>query len=209
MIKQSLFILILSTIGLSANGYAAMILTLSGESNSSIVNFTLSGSSTAIYSKYPGGYTGEVFDVTSGEDPFPYDITSPSAPYGRYHLTSGGGTLANSSTGYSVAIDRITLQDAGLFGFARFGISFNTYGATEDEMRIVAGDELAWSGAGQIDLSSSGLTFGDLAIGTIAGVSDAGGHTGSLVVTAVPIPAAAWLFGSALLGLGAIKRKKS
>lgn len=29
------------------------------------------------------------------------------------------------------------------------------------------------------------------------------------VVNAVPIPAAAWLFGSALLGLGAIKRKRS
>jgi hypothetical protein len=33
-------------------------------------------------------------------------------------------------------------------------------------------------------------------------------YTVSLEVTAVPIPAAAWLFGSALLGLGVVKRKK-
>jgi hypothetical protein len=28
-------------------------------------------------------------------------------------------------------------------------------------------------------------------------------------VSAVPVPAAAWLFGSALLGLGAVKRRKA
>lgn len=32
--------------------------------------------------------------------------------------------------------------------------------------------------------------------------------TGSLTVSAIPIPAAAWLFGSALLGLAAIQRKR-
>lgn len=37
------------------------------------------------------------------------------------------------------------------------------------------------------------------------------GHysTGTFLVRSVPLPAAAWLFGSALLGLGAIKRKRS
>ena len=32
---------------------------------------------------------------------------------------------------------------------------------------------------------------------------------GQVIVNAVPLPAAAWLFGSALLGLGIVKRKKA
>jgi hypothetical protein len=44
---------------------------------------------------------------------------------------------------------------------------------------------------------TEGQIVGSLAIGTVQSVA------------AVPIPAAAWLFGSALLGLGALKRKRA
>jgi hypothetical protein len=36
-----------------------------------------------------------------------------------------------------------------------------------------------------------------------------GGFPTSLSITAVPVPAAAWMFGSALLGLIGVNRRKS
>ena len=48
-----------------------------------------------------------------------------------------------------------------------------------------------------------GPRVSNLGSGTFAVWSTAGS------VSAVPIPAAAWLFGSALLGLGVLKRKKA
>jgi len=57
---------------------------------------------------------------------------------------------------------------------------------------------------------------GDLPSGTytfnVEGVSSGsigGSYIGTVGATEVPIPAAAWLFGSALLGLGAVRRRKN
>ncbi len=47
------------------------------------------------------------------------------------------------------------------------------------------------------------VEFGDFSSGTY------GQHLDNIVVTAVPIPAAAWLFVSALAGLGCLKRKQT
>lgn len=49
------------------------------------------------------------------------------------------------------------------------------------------------------DINASGQIVGD---GTL---SD--GSTGAFMLTAFPVPAAIWLFGSALAGLGWLRRK--
>jgi hypothetical protein len=51
------------------------------------------------------------------------------------------------------------------------------------------------------------LTF--VAGGNPFGVGSATAEIDNIVVSAVPIPAAMWLFGSALAGLGWLKRKQS
>ena len=63
--------------------------------------------------------------------------------------------------------------------------------------------------------NDDGLLSYSVAVGDSANVTDqavdAGGlaATSSLTPNVVPVPAAAWLFGSALLGLGVIKRRKA
>jgi hypothetical protein len=46
-------------------------------------------------------------------------------------------------------------------------------------------------------------------LGNLGGVASLTMNLSNVAVSPVPVPAAAWLFGSALLGLGAMKRKKA
>jgi len=52
------------------------------------------------------------------------------------------------------------------------------------------------------------LTFNGDGTGDVLAASLLGNASGPFTVAAVPVPAAAWLFGSALLGLVGIKRRK-
>lgn len=56
----------------------------------------------------------------------------------------------------------------------------------------------------QNDLSASTLANGELAF-----IQKKNTGVGLVVVPEIPLPAAAWLFGSALLGLGLVKRRKA
>jgi hypothetical protein len=65
--------------------------------------------------------------------------------------------------------------------------------------------ELVWNGnAFSYQLTPNGLTFGAGDIGT-PGV--AGSSVLPVAASAVPVPAAAWLFGSAIVGLQGLRRK--
>ena len=94
---------------------------------------------------------------------------------------------------------------------------------TSSDTFALPGDfgESAWTGSFSVDIAAvvpdaSKLLFqADTSL-----VSNAGDGESSAIIqltggsidvrtTVVPLPAAAWLFGSALLGLGAIKRRKS
>ena len=83
---------------------------------------------------------------------------------------------------------------------------------------------VSYTGVGSqtVALGASGIDLIDLALGglLVIGIDDAGGHgpigdvtfaTPQLTLELAPVPAptAIWLFGSALLGLGAMKRKKT
>jgi hypothetical protein len=160
---------------------AEMTMTLSGQPSSPLVAFSLAGTSTAI-SSFGSPFTGQVFDVSDGSDLFPPEITNASSPFGIYALASGGGTVSNLTAGLSSPVTGLALQDAGLFGVARFGAGFSV------SQQLMAGDVYAWSGAGTIDLGMSGLTFNDLIQGASLGVSEVGGLDGRLVI--VPEPSA-------------------
>jgi hypothetical protein len=69
---------------------------------------------------------------------------------------------------------------------------------------------------GTLDITTFASTFGlfipisfDLTAGTFLATSGLGNVSGTFgAVAAVPVPAAAWLFGSALLGLAGVGRKR-
>jgi hypothetical protein len=71
----------------------------------------------------------------------------------------------------------------------------------------IGGGTNLWSGGGPYGLMDIGNTA-FLSMEMEDGVSFTSG-SGVLLTSVVPIPAAAWLFGSALLGLGVVKRKKA
>jgi hypothetical protein len=175
---------------------AEMTMTLSSQPGSPLVAFSLAGTSTAI-SSFGSPFTGQVFDVNDGSDLFPPEITNASAPFGIYALASGGGTVSNLTAGLSSPVTSIVLQDAGLFGVARFGAGFSL------SQQLMAGDLYAWSGAGTIDLGISGLTFNDLIQGASPGISQVGGLTGRLLI--IPEPSAGVLSSIVLIAMYAAR----
>jgi hypothetical protein len=150
---------------------------------------------------------------------------------------SGSGVveadLFNSGTiGKDGVIERITLAgdytqtEDGAFS-VEFGSNLNEYDGF-DVLGVATLDGtldiFSWEGFEPLD----GATFDILSADTILGefafldfggqgftwdvsyiLDGAGTDYVRLTVSSVPIPAAAWLFGSALLGLAVIKRKKA
>lgn len=194
---KNIFI-ILFLIYFSSSASAEMIITLSGNNDSSLINFTLSGESQATMD-FDSPFTGMAFDITN-ENPFPDGITTDDNPFGAYSLVSGAGYLTDQTKEISVPIIGIFLQDSELFGHARFGV------ITDDVHNAFAGDIFTWSGSGVFDISSSGLNFSDLALGQFRGISDPVSYfEGSISITSVPVPAA-WLFFSSSLTLIFIRK---
>ncbi len=69
-----------------------------------------------------------------------------------------------------------------------------------NSLTITPSDVLTMSGTGQL--------FGNGKDSTAVTWSFSGGDSYSMTVTAVPVPAAVWLFGSGLVGLIAVARRK-
>ncbi len=181
---------------------AVMVMELSGDSGSSIVDFTLSGWSVDTITQ-AAPYLGGGFDIYSGPDLFPPGISPDDGTYGLFSLLTGGGAWVNETTGLVSPIDGIWLQDQSLFGTVeRFGVSFSQHQFANTD------DVISWNGSGTFDLSSRGLTFGDLNLGEALGQDDYyTGLYGEIRIKPIPEPATMLLLGTGLIGLAGFRRK--
>ena len=134
-------------------------------------------------------------DGTIAQGSFDYD--EGTGLFSNVNITTSGGDFS----GYTYVDDH--LGGAGL-SYIFLATSYNGGGSSDHSLHL------------SFSSSLDGLSFVDLNEGYEKLYVHEGGGTeyevslvsGSLV-SEVPIPAAVWLFGSALLGLGAIKRRKA
>ena len=168
---------------------AQLVMTLRGTPGSSVLSFNLSGSDVA-----QGGIanpiSGAVFTITDGFDPFPAAINAGLGPtdIATFPIITGGAAMnvTNSGGDFGIAVDDLILEDSSFRGTERFGVlPVVTYD-------LMFGDTLSWNGAGTIDLSSQGLTFDDLSMGT--GESVGGFVVGGIEATLHVVPEPSSLF---------------
>lgn len=171
-----------------SNTFAALALSLSiGTAQAALVNFTLTGE--AIYAD-----VGNDFGLSSG------DLVTVMGSFDDSVLTGGMGTVDFSfGSGNSFTIY------AGNY----------SYSNADDDLYNSGYPILEFTGAPLPDLNFS--YFGATTFSSALGYFDAEDGSLNLVsgiwtdynATVVPVPAAVWLFGSGLLGLVGIARRKS
>lgn len=196
---------------------AFSLLTVAAASNAAMWDFSPSN----LGGGYPEGrydpltvdeLTVTAFSPGSGVTAFVYlDIAPPKGGLG----VCDGGTVGTSGCG----------SDDNLQGdeYLTFSLSSGTFtsvflhGTVGDNGHGDFGDKsvfidatgggtfvaLTAASAGVIDLAALGVTD------TFSIKSDTGNQTYVASVSSVPLPAAAWLFGSALLGLASVARRKA
>ena len=109
-------------------------------------------------------------------------------------------TTASFGAASSVSVDLGDFnQDADTIFLSIFDTSNNLINTLTQD--------LAASFVGLVTLSLTGSNIGYATFGTIGGLG--GMYADNFTVSAVPVPAAAWLFGSALLGFFGFSRKKA
>lgn len=136
-------------------------------------------------------------------------VSSPNTFYGL-NWTASGGTL------YGAGTHTISLDDSGTGGVGTAGQTMTfTVGAGQ----LGGAIKFAWGSTTGIDVVNvwNVGVDGSLTYATVPGMADGpfpgfhasfSGDAGT--VSAVPVPAAVWLFGSGLVGLvGVARRKKS
>jgi len=136
----------------------------------------------------------------------------PGYNYTEFQYVSEGGGLvfagdtASSTTNLKAGND----INAVALAFANADLGFNGEGSTGDFDAIAFNADFLNTGVSGVVFNQQTLTGATnaqlLGSGGVDFTSEITG--GNFVVTAVPVPAAAWLFGSALLGLGVVRRKK-
>lgn len=105
-----------------------------------------------------------------------------------------GGQVNVGSTGTGLSAD-----DSGTIDFTNFAITWSTTGGTIYPIDVANGYQTIAVSGGNVDLTwggNSGIGATDWTF------------SGSYEVAPIPVPAAAWLFGSALLGLVGVARRR-
>jgi len=145
------------------------------------------------------------------------EVTTPGFKISGLTLTEAGDYYLSGSDASVTASGRLQAvsktQSSGYFPLYDSAI-FNVTGLTTQ------GATTAWSGSVSLDLTgwNGGDTWVDaqiqnnlsattLADGEVAWIEKKAGGVG-LEVTLVPVPAAVWLFGSGLIGLVAVARRR-
>ena len=142
-------------------------------------------------------YTGVVNG--SGFDLWTISLTAPAGLIVNLTNGTGNGPVTGAFTPTNAATQLNNITGAALFDSSAvlLGSGSATYTLAGSPVWASLGSETFFSVAQALNAGTYYLKiYGDA--GTV--------YSGS--VSAIPLPAAAWLFGSALLGLGALRRKQ-
>lgn len=152
-----------------------------------------------------------------------FDITgyAYAFPYYPDPLRIGGDSLDKGLAGSASGIPQydgygssvffsLNRSDAGAFALYDFDFNTNNNGMTRVEGKLVGGGTVDLSTAlgtgGWLNLES--VSFWSEGSGQAYSYSYASGSLDNIVVSAVPIPAAVWLFASGLGILGWVRRRR-
>lgn len=178
----------------------------------------------AVYEVDDGnGGTGQAPTVSphqnwyGGADNSPGALSGDNSWIGAFGVTDGAQKVAIGTYTFTTIVTLGIGQTGSITGFLGVDnqVSFESElgGGVDTTLLAASGDQDAFRNLHAFEIT--GLQEGDNLITFSVLNDDNGGDnpmgflvTGS-TVNAVPVPAAAWLFGSALLGLAGVKRKKA
>ena len=225
MIKKQLSILAGSV--LLASGANAAITNSVGDAGSSVLAVLVGTNGSYVFD------AGITADQLSSGIGFSIDTSAATTigtivDFAVFGITSGtegnGGVNGYSDAGFGVvsagASNGAISDEFGVFSaVSQVRDYFNAVGTGGVQADGSAGDLDEATAASALGLlidasTTTGISWLQETSGGGADLSAVTGPVASLVgselsVAAVPVPAAAWLFGSALLGLGVVRRKKS
>jgi len=139
------------------------------------------------------------FYGTSGVGPELYNLSAPNSTTSLHVITYQTSTyVMEAISGDSFSLDSL---DAISLGSGIFMTGFYAAGGT---VQFNVGYPAEWTSF-DLDSSWNALERVEFSMGG----DGFGASIDNLVVTAVPVPAAVWLFGSALAGLGWMRRKQT
>lgn len=176
---------------------------------------TFAGSSTSVDPSGLGTYSWTVVGTNQTNTPL-------AAPPGLYAPTADTGVLSTTSTTGSTTISTSQNVAAELAGVQGWLSDVQTAAAGASTVSIAAGNAGEYLAGMQVAHQGSSMqsSQGDYDLFGIYQNSGAANSTPVIAdglvtfnfdgstVSAVPVPAAAWLFGSALAGLTVIRRRK-
>jgi len=146
---------------------------------------------------YPTSFVSKGVNFTS-DFGFGAQVGGPGSEFGSYVLGLVADAENSLSMASGVSFDliswdvRIGIVDMTVTGFLESGGTVSTTISSTSGALETYNFSSAWTG-----LTSVQFTVGDFDV------------LDNVVISAVPLPAAVWLFGSALAGLGWIRRKRA
>lgn len=177
-----------------------------------------------VWDSVAGVYTTSPAALTDA-DATSYASTYPSAGYDNVTIDLGFGQAITNGTGADIALFFLSEQSTNAVNVTIGGnsnpnpLSFgNVYdGAGNLQVAVGLTSTPVYFSVIELDLGDYGFALGDTMSGLLSvnlvqndpAIAVSLSMVGSLNSTVVPVPAAVWLFGSGLLGLvGVVRRRK-
>lgn len=183
------------------NGVGIAVPQLNFSGNGPGFELTVAGSFNGTYSSFGGGY--REFNFSGGEAGLYFDTTPDYSFSGDSGFKNGAKILSGTITGGSA------VMSPNNFGAEQLDLSF-TGGFNFVDANVFLPSTTGGSAQFFVNANSSALFSG---ITSVMGQSVTSGTLttidGSIRLTAVPVPAAAWLFISGLLGWSSFNKRKS